>query len=202
MSGTDFVKLYGAPTEEMLVHLDGNKMSQLQLTPAAIAHILSGADSKIAAGEINNREFRALVEVSGELDSLTRIRQVPLKIDSQGQVIRLGDIATVTRQAKTPADSIALVDGEQGVFVAARMAIRAKQLHQRSPWRTRGKPAARVCDHLAGIATHPRTKKRHHSGDFITPHGTVYLGLHEIYWPAHTSNVGDRTRRRPWDHGG
>ena len=33
------------------------------------------------------------------------------------------------------------------------MAIRAKQLHQRSPWRTRGKPAARVCDHLAGIAT-------------------------------------------------
>ncbi|MBU1390595.1 MAG: efflux RND transporter permease subunit [Gammaproteobacteria bacterium] len=121
LSGTDFVKLYGAPTEEMLVQLDGNKMSQLQLTPAAIAHILSGADSKIAAGEINNREFRALVEVSGELDSLTRIRQVPLKIDSQGQVIRLGDIATVTRQAKTPADSIALVDGEQGVFVAARM---------------------------------------------------------------------------------
>ncbi|QYX63560.1 efflux RND transporter permease subunit [Shewanella putrefaciens] len=121
LSGTDFVKLYGAPTEEMLVQLDGNKMSQLELTPAAIAHILSGADSKIAAGEINNHEFRALVEVSGELDSLTRIRQVPLKIDSQGQVIRLGDIATVTRQAKTPADSIALVDGEQGVFVAARM---------------------------------------------------------------------------------
>ncbi|MCU8000048.1 efflux RND transporter permease subunit [Shewanella sp. SM95] len=121
LSGTDFVKLYGAPTEEMLVQLDGNKMSQLQLTPAAIAHILSGADSKIAAGEINNREFRALVEVSGELDSLTRIRQVPLKIDNQGQIIRLGDIATVTRQAKTPADSIALVDGEQGVFVAARM---------------------------------------------------------------------------------
>ncbi|MGI2156598.1 efflux RND transporter permease subunit [Shewanella baltica] len=121
LSGTDFVKLYGAPTEEMLVQLDGNKMSQLQLTPASIAHILSGADSKIAAGEINNREFRALVEVSGELDSLTRIRQVPLKIDNQGQIIRLGDIATVTRQAKTPADSIALVDGEQGVFVAARM---------------------------------------------------------------------------------
>ncbi|MCT7943918.1 efflux RND transporter permease subunit [Shewanella septentrionalis] len=121
LSGTDFVKLYGAPTEEMLVQLDGNKMSQLQLTPASIAHILNGADSKIAAGEINNREFRALVEVSGELDSLTRIRQVPLKIDNQGQIIRLGDIATVTRQAKTPADSIALVDGKQGIFVAARM---------------------------------------------------------------------------------
>ncbi|MGL6121875.1 MAG: efflux RND transporter permease subunit, partial [Shewanella sp.] len=121
LSGTDFVKLYGAPSEEMLVQLDGNKMSQLQLTPAAIAHILNSADSKIAAGEINNREFRALVEVSGELDSLTRIRQVPLKIDSQGQIIRLGDIATVTRQVQTPADSLALVNGEQSVLVAVRM---------------------------------------------------------------------------------
>ena len=46
---------------------------------------------------------------------------MPLKIDSQGQIIRLGDIATVTRQAQTPADSIALVDGEQGVMVAVRM---------------------------------------------------------------------------------
>ncbi|EGM71373.1 efflux RND transporter permease subunit [Shewanella sp. HN-41] len=121
LPGTDFVKLYGAPTEEILVQLDGNKMSQLQLTPAAIAQILNGADSKIAAGEINNQAFRALVEVSGELDSQTRIRQVPLKVDTQGQIIRLGDIASISRQPKTPADSIALVDGEQGVFVAARM---------------------------------------------------------------------------------
>lgn len=62
-----------------------------------------------------------MVEVSGELDSQTRIRQVPLKIDTQGQIIRLGDIATVTRQSQTPADSIALVDGKQSVLVAVRM---------------------------------------------------------------------------------
>ncbi|MGL5667580.1 MAG: efflux RND transporter permease subunit, partial [Shewanella sp.] len=121
LSGTDFVKLYGAPEEEILVQLDGYKMSQLQLTPGTIAKILSSADSKIAAGEINNNHFRALVEVSGELDSQSRIRQVPLKVDAQGQIIRLGDIAHISRQPKTPADSIALVDGEQGVFVAARM---------------------------------------------------------------------------------
>lgn len=121
LAGTDFVKLYGAPEEEILVQLDGYKMSQLQLTPGTIANILRSADSKIAAGEINNNHFRALVEVSGELDSQSRIRQVPLKVDSDGQIIRLGDIATISRQPKSPADSIGLVDGEQGVFVAARM---------------------------------------------------------------------------------
>lgn len=121
LSGTDFVKLYGAPEEEILVQLDAYKLSQLQLTPGAIANILRSADSKIAAGELNNNYFRALVEVSGELDSQNRIRQVPIKVDDNGQIIRLGDIATISRQAKTPTDSIALVDGEQGVFVAARM---------------------------------------------------------------------------------
>ncbi|SQH77594.1 AcrB/AcrD/AcrF family protein [Shewanella benthica] len=121
LSGTDFVKLYGAPTEEVLVQLDGNKVNQLGLTPASIARILSNADTKVSAGEINNNNFRALIEVSGELDSLSRIRRVPLKVDSQGQIIRLGDIATINKQAKTPANSIALIEQEQGVMVAARM---------------------------------------------------------------------------------
>ncbi|BAJ01362.1 efflux RND transporter permease subunit [Shewanella violacea] len=121
LSGTDFVKLYGAPTEEVLVQLDGNKVNQLKLTPASIARILSNADTKVSAGEINNNNFRALIEVSGELDSLSRIRRVPLKVDEQGQIIRLGDIATIKKQAKTPANSIALIEQEQGVMVAARM---------------------------------------------------------------------------------
>ena len=121
LSGTDFVKLYGAPIEEVLVQLDGNKVNQLQLTPALIADILNKADTKVSAGEINNSNFRALIEVSGELDSLSRIRQVPLKMDQQGQIIRLGDIATISKQPKTPANSIALIEQAQGVMVAARM---------------------------------------------------------------------------------
>ncbi|MGX9463354.1 efflux RND transporter permease subunit [Shewanella sp. A14] len=121
LNGTDFAKLYGAPEEEILVELDGNKISQLHLTPAGIAAILNNADSKISAGEINNSQFRALVEVSGELDSQNRIRQVPLKVDDYGQIIRLGDVANITRQGKTPASSIALIDSQQGVLVSARM---------------------------------------------------------------------------------
>ncbi|KPZ69973.1 Toluene efflux pump membrane transporter TtgE [Shewanella sp. P1-14-1] len=121
LNGTDFVKLSGTPDEEILVELDGNKISQLKLTPASIASILSNADSKISAGEINNATFKALIEVSGELDSITRVSEVPLKIDASGQIIRLGDVANVSRQQKTPATSIALINGEPGVLVSARM---------------------------------------------------------------------------------
>lgn len=75
----------------------------------------------MSAGEINNNTFRALIEISGELDSLTRVRQVPLKIDKLGHIIRLGDVATIKRETKTPANSIALIEQNQGVMVAARM---------------------------------------------------------------------------------
>lgn len=108
VSGTDFVKLYGAPTEEILVQLDGNRVNQLGLTSAAIAQILTNADTKVSAGEINNENFRALVEVSGELDSVTRIKQVPLKVDASGQIVRLSEVAKVLRQAKTPREQYCL----------------------------------------------------------------------------------------------
>ncbi|MDX1281488.1 efflux RND transporter permease subunit [Shewanella colwelliana] len=121
VSGTDFVKLYGAPTEEILVQLDGNRVNQLGLTSAAIAQILANADTKVSAGEINNENFRALVEVSGELDSVTRIKQVPLKVDASGQIVRLSEVAKVLRQPKTPESSIALINQQQGVMVSARM---------------------------------------------------------------------------------
>ncbi|WP_428613943.1 efflux RND transporter permease subunit [Shewanella sp.] len=119
--GTDFVKLYGAPTEEILVQIDSMKVNRIGLSAAAIAQILASADTKVSAGEITNNSFRALVEVSGELDSVTRIKQVPLKVDANGQIIRLSEVASVLRQPKTPATSIALIEQAQGIMVAARM---------------------------------------------------------------------------------
>ncbi|GIU34805.1 efflux RND transporter permease subunit [Shewanella schlegeliana] len=121
LSGTDFVNLYGQPAEEILVQLDGNKVNQLGLSAQTIAQILQNADAKVSAGEINNDNFRALVEVSGELDSIARISQVPLIVTADGQMIRLADIAAISRQPKEPANSIALIDQQQGVMVAARM---------------------------------------------------------------------------------
>ncbi|MGS0727394.1 efflux RND transporter permease subunit, partial [Shewanella sp. 0m-11] len=121
LNGTDFVNLYGQPIEEILVQLDGNKVNQLALSAQSIAQILQNADAKVSAGEINNDNFRALIEVSGELDSIARIGQVPLKVTENGQIIRLADIAHISRQPKEPANSIALIEQQQGVMVAARM---------------------------------------------------------------------------------
>ena len=121
ISGTDFVKLNGEPQEEILVTLDKDKLSALKLTPSTIARQIQSADSKVSAGEISNSQFRAIIEVTGELDSVNRIKRLPINTGVSRPAIKLQDIATVKKQTKQPAQSIALIEGQQGIMVAATM---------------------------------------------------------------------------------
>ncbi|MFC6669280.1 efflux RND transporter permease subunit [Marinobacterium aestuariivivens] len=121
LPGTDFVELFGEQYEEILVEIDPQLSSSLQLTPAAIAGRIAQADAKVPAGELHNDLNQLQVELTGALDSLDRIRAVPLASDARGYLMRVGDLAGVQRSLKTPADELALVDGRPAVVVAVRM---------------------------------------------------------------------------------
>lgn len=119
--GTDLVSIYGEPEEEVLVEVDSHKLALLGLSAADVGAALGAADAKVAAGELHSASAGITVEVVGELDDLERVRRVPLRADSAGSVVRVGDLARVVRQEKLPADNLAIVHGERGVVVAARM---------------------------------------------------------------------------------
>ncbi|MCE2573557.1 efflux RND transporter permease subunit [Motilimonas eburnea] len=121
IAGTDFVEVQGAPEEEILVELDVDTASALRLTSAHIAQLINNADAKVAAGELSNQDNVMQLELRGELDSLERIRQIPLLSDNKGFIYRLGDLAQVKRSIRTPEASIAIINGQQGVVVSARM---------------------------------------------------------------------------------
>jgi multidrug efflux pump subunit AcrB len=124
VAGTDLVQLYGEPDEEIRVVIDPEQAAALNLSPNDIATAIGAADAKVAAGTLRNPHNELLIEVAGELDSVERIRRIPLPVnsdDSTGQFIRVGDIAQVTRAVATPPDEIALVYGEPALVVAARM---------------------------------------------------------------------------------
>ncbi len=118
---TKVVRLYGAPTEEVIVEIDPDVAASLGLTADDIAAALARADTKVAAGQLRAEGTDLLIEVSGELDSLARIREVPLLQQASGALLRVGDVATVRRGTNEPASDLAFVDGEPAVVVAARM---------------------------------------------------------------------------------
>ncbi|MCW8329836.1 efflux RND transporter permease subunit [Photobacterium sp. SDRW27] len=121
LSGTEFVDTYGLPDEEILVTMDPSVTSALGRSAISLSSAINQADAKNSAGELVNGANRFTLEVSDSLDSLDRVRRVPVSIDENGHLIRLEDIAQVERTHASPPDELAIVAGKPAILVAARM---------------------------------------------------------------------------------
>jgi multidrug efflux pump subunit AcrB len=119
--GTKQVKLYGAANEEITVAIDPNAIASLGLTADDISRAIAQADSKVRAGQVRSHKLDLLIEVDGEIKALDRIRSIPVREEADGRIVRIGDVATVHRGQRMPPASLALIDGREGVMIAAKM---------------------------------------------------------------------------------
>lgn len=119
--GTELVRIYGAPEEEVTVTVDQAELAELQLGVADIATRIDHADTKLPAGVLRTGQSDLLIEVDGELDTTQRISGVPVIDGEAGALLTVGDIATIERGWRDPTEQIARVDGKRSVFVAARV---------------------------------------------------------------------------------
>lgn len=124
--GTELVRIYGEPEEEITITVDPAEMADLGLTAGQMARLIASADSKMPAGILRGRRSDVLLEVQGELNSLDRIAQIPLASAQKQGVVRVGDISEIKRHWRTPPSEIAMVDGKRSVLIAARMDDRAR----------------------------------------------------------------------------
>jgi multidrug efflux pump len=125
VNGTEYVEVFGAQEEEILLEVSPSKLTSLGLNIQQVAAAIAGADAKVAAGQLEHASYHWQLEVSGELDSEDRIRQIPLVAGSEkyssGFLTRVGDVAKVNRAIKDPPDEVSIIHGKQGVVVGARM---------------------------------------------------------------------------------
>jgi multidrug efflux pump len=121
VDGTDFIKIHGQPEEEIHIAVNSGQAALLGLDVASVGRAVVASDAKVSAGELNNEYQRLAVEVSGALDTVDRIRQIPLLVGESGAAVRVGDIAEVSRAARQPIKKQAVVAGKPSVVVAIRM---------------------------------------------------------------------------------
>ncbi|MDA0674314.1 MAG: efflux RND transporter permease subunit [Cyanobacteria bacterium] len=119
LPGTDRVERFGNPTEEIQVTIAADRLARLGLTAPALAQQIAASDAKVSAGELRSDRDEFLLEVASELDSLNRIRQIPLQVGANGETARLGDVAQVSKGIRPPATDLALVNGVPAVVIAA-----------------------------------------------------------------------------------
>lgn len=120
VAGTEVVFIYGEPQEEITVSLDIQQLAAAGLTIEQVSQRIATADAKLPAGVLYNSARDIRVQVAEPLSSTKVIENIPIQVDGS-QYLRVGDLATVTRGAREPASDVALLNGNETIFVAARM---------------------------------------------------------------------------------
>ncbi len=119
--GTKETELFGEVEEELRVDVDPLLLASVGLTARELSAAIEGGDSKLPAGQLRAGSTDLLLEVAGELTSVERVRRIPVRSVSGVSLLRVGDIASVRKARREPAQTLALLGGERGVAVAATM---------------------------------------------------------------------------------
>jgi multidrug efflux pump subunit AcrB len=121
ISGTEEVEILGDPDEEISVEINPQALASYNLTVQSLSQQIAQSDSKIAAGQLRSNEQDLLIEVAGELDTLARIRQIPISFGDNGQFVTLENIATIKKSITEPANELALINGYPGIAIAVHI---------------------------------------------------------------------------------
>lgn len=115
--GTKSVDLFGDPREEILVEIQPDVLASIGLTAGQLARIITDSDARVSAGQLRSDNRNLPIEVSGELDCIDRIPEIPILTTSDGRVVRLRDVADVRRGIADPPDNVAIVDGRPAIVL-------------------------------------------------------------------------------------
>lgn len=121
VANTKETELFGEAEEEIRVTIDPQALASLGLTAGEVSGAIAAADTKLPAGRLRSEGASLTLEVAGELETLERIRAIPVRQLAGGQALRVGDVAAVEKTVRTPAASEAWLHGRRGVAVAATM---------------------------------------------------------------------------------
>ena len=118
INNTEKLKVFGGTDEEVLIEVDSAKLSSAGLTFTELSNIVKSLDSKKPIGLISNSQSEYLFALKDDLNNINLIKDIPVKVFDNNQMIRLGDIAEVSLKPVTPVEEIILIDGKQTIMVA------------------------------------------------------------------------------------
>ena len=117
VSGSDRSHVYGAADEEVLVEIDNAKLSALGLSFQEVFQVLSGLDAKKPIGQISQNGKELLIKSKDNLTNISQVANLPIKVFNEYEIIRLGDIATLSKKPRDPPEELSLFNGERSVLV-------------------------------------------------------------------------------------
>ena len=113
------IDILGAQDERVYVEFSHEKLAGLGIDRSKLIDALKSQNAVTPAGVVQTGEEKILVRVSGAFRSQQDI--LDINFVAGGRIIRLGDIAHVTRGPADPAQPMFRVNGQQGIGIAIAM---------------------------------------------------------------------------------
>src|SRR5271170_5229207 len=117
----------------MRIWLDPIKMANLQVTVADVTNAVTAQNAQISAGQIGGlptvagQRLNAIVDVQSRLQTPEEFRQILLRTNTNGSIVRLGDVARVAIGAETET-YISRYNGHPATGLAIKLAPGANAL--------------------------------------------------------------------------
>jgi multidrug efflux pump subunit AcrB len=118
--GAEKIDIYGTQAQRIWVEFSHAKLATLGIPAQAIFDSLAHQNAVVPAGVIETGAQRVPVRVTGAMDGVAAVAATP--IQAGGRVLRLGDIATITRGFEDPPGFLIREGGAPTVLVGVVMA--------------------------------------------------------------------------------
>jgi len=116
VDGVGKVEIDGEQDEVIYVEIPRQKGAALGTTTTTIFQQLSTQNTVVGGGSVEVDGKRLVITPSGDIDSVAAISNL-LVSSSEGRVVQLSDIATVTRGLREPASFLTYWDGEPAIVI-------------------------------------------------------------------------------------
>lgn len=111
------VQPLGMQQEAIFVEISRERTTALGLSVGQIYQDLSAQNAVTDAGDIKLGEWRLKFQPTGDVDSVQAIRGLVVSTATQGRIVRLGDIASVSRGYQDPRNFIVRYDGKPAIVI-------------------------------------------------------------------------------------
>lgn len=117
VQGVAKVALSGVQPEAIHVEISRERLQALGLAVNSVYAALSEQNTTAAAGSVVVDGRRLVIQPSAPIDSVAEIENLLVSTAAPGGLIRLGDVATVSRDYRTPARQIVRWNGRPAIGV-------------------------------------------------------------------------------------
>ncbi|WP_026380845.1 efflux RND transporter permease subunit [Afifella pfennigii] len=151
VNGVGNVQVFGERDYAMRIWLEPQKLTNLDLTPADIAAAVESQNLQAAAGKlgaaplVDAQRLELTINTQGRLSTVEEFRNIVLRSNPDGSMVRLGDVARVELDSESygviaryngnPMAAVAtyLSPGANAVTVATRVSEKLEELSSRFP---------------------------------------------------------------------